>query len=85
MLILKKNAGPKSIGKGRKDPPPYYNLLHSAFAEKHTVKPPVAFYTPNISSIQNEIMSFGEELNESNELDSPSMISKQITPSKLHY
>jgi len=43
MLILKKNAGPKSTGKGCKDPPPYYNLLHSAFAGKHTVKPPVVW------------------------------------------
>jgi len=52
-IDFKKNAGPKSTGKGRKDPPPYYNLLHSAFAEKHTVKPPVVLDTLNISSLQN--------------------------------
>lgn len=69
---FKRNAGPKSTGKGRKDPPPYYNLLHAAFSDKHTVNPPVVLDTLNISNFKNKIINFGKHTNECDEIDDSS-------------
>jgi hypothetical protein len=52
------NAGPKATGKRRKDTPPYYDLLHSILAIKHTIKPTIVLDTLNINSLQNTVDAF---------------------------
>lgn len=68
---FKLNSGPKSTGRGRKDPPPYYELLHSVFADKHTVQPPVLLDTLNLSALKSTITTYKENENnlEQNEDD----------------
>lgn len=52
------NASPKASGISRKDTPPYYDLLHTILANKHTVKPPIVLDTLNIASLQNTVDTF---------------------------
>lgn len=53
----------KIYRKGAQRCSPYYELLHSVFADKHTVQPPALLDTLNLSALKSTVTTYKENKN----------------------